>query len=118
MMMMTFLMKFLSKKHFYRVLFFILYIGGNMQIDFSEISNKDNIIDIRSNFEFNKYNIPGSINIPRNELLRNPERYINKFDTYYFMCSKGHTSLSVSKILNALGYNTYSITGGIEKLFN
>ena len=50
--------------------------------------------------------------------VRNPERYINKFDTYYFMCSKGHTSSSVSKILNALGYNTYSITGGIEKLFN
>lgn len=116
--MMISLTNSLSKKHFYGVLFFILYIGGNMQIDFSEISNKDNIIDIRSSFEFNKYSVPGSTNIPRSELLRNPERYINKFTTYYFICSKGYTSLSVSKILNALGYNTYSITGGIVKLFN
>lgn len=114
-MMMIFLTSFLSKKHFYKVPFFIIYIGDVMQINFSEITDKSKIIDIRSRSEFNKYNIPGSINIPKNDLLRYPERYINKLETYYLVCSKGHTSLSVSKILNSLGYNCYSIIGDIEE---
>lgn len=106
-------MNSLSKKHFLKVLFFILYNGDIMQVNLNEI-NSNNIIDIRSEYEFNQKNISGSINIPKMNLLRNPEKYLNKFDTYYLVCSKGYTSLSVSKILNALGYNCYSINGGID----
>lgn len=88
-----------------------------MQIDINQVYDKSKIIDVRTSFEFNNYNIPESVNIPAMNLLKNPEEYMNKQYTYYLICSKGHTSLSISKILNALGYNCYSISGGIEKLY-
>ena len=87
-----------------------------MQVNINEVSDIGKIIDIRSELEFRKKNIPGIINISRNNLLRNPDKYMNQFDTYYLLCSKGHTSLSTCKILNALGYNCYSIIGGIDAL--
>lgn len=86
-----------------------------MQIKISEIENKDNIIDIRTSSEFNEFNIGGR-NITRINLLRNPEYYLNKNNTYYIVCNKGEVSLSCTKILNALGYNCYSVAGGIDDL--
>lgn len=76
------------------------------------------IIDIRDKREYNEYHYPGSINIPRIQLLSNPEFYLNKNEQYSLICDKGITSKSVSNILNSLGYNTISITGGIENLKN
>ena len=49
-------------------------------------------------------------------LLKNPEYYLDKNDTYYIVCNKGTVSLSCSRILNALGYNCYSVAGGIDDL--
>lgn len=86
-----------------------------MQINLNDTSKKNTLIDIRSEIEFNSYNIPGSINIPKMNLLNSPEVYLNKYDTYYLICSKGITSLSCANILNRLGYKCYSIEGGIEK---
>ena len=81
----------------------------------SGIKNKKNIIDIRTRFEFNEFNIGGR-NITRINLLRNPEYYLDKNNTYYIVCNKGTESLSCTKILNALGYNCYSVAGGIDDL--
>ena len=81
----------------------------------NEIKNKKNIIDIRTRFEFNEFNIGGR-NITRINLLRNPEYYLDKNNTYYIVCNKGTESLSCTKILNALGYNCYSVAGGIDDL--
>ena len=97
------------------MLFFIYYNGDVMQIKINEIKNKKNIIDIRTRFEFNEFNIGGR-NITRINLLRNPEYYLDKNNTYYIVCNKGTESLSCTKILNALGYNCYSVTGGIDDL--
>jgi len=97
------------------VLLFIYYNGDVMQIKISEIENKNNIIDIRTSAEFNEFNIGGR-NITRMNLLKNPEYYLDKNNTYYIVCNKGTVSLSCSKILNALGYNCYSVAGGIDDL--
>lgn len=86
-----------------------------MQIKISEIENKNNIIDIRTSTEFNEFNIGGR-NITRINLLRNPEYYLDKNNTYYIVCNKGTVSLSCSRLLNALGYNCYSVAGGIDDL--
>ena len=40
----------------------------------------------------------------------------SKNNTYYIVCNKGTESLSCTKILNALGYNCYSVAGGIDDL--
>lgn len=97
------------------MLLFIYYNGDVMQIKISEIENKNNIIDIRTSTEFNEFNIGGR-NITRMNLLKNPEYYLDKNNTYYIVCNKGVLSLSCSKILNALGYNCYSVAGGIDDL--
>jgi len=97
------------------VLLFIYYNGDVMQIKISEIENKNNIIDIRTSTEFNEFNIGGR-NITRMNLLKNPEYYLDKNNTYYIVCNKGTVSLSCSRLLNALGYNCYSVAGGIDDL--
>lgn len=97
------------------MLLFIYYNGDVMQIKISEIENKNNIIDIRTSTEFNEFNIGGR-NIPRMNLLKNPEYYLDKNNTYYIVCNKGTVSLSCSRLLNALGYNCYSVAGGIDDL--
>ena len=86
-----------------------------MQIKISEIENKSNIIDIRTSTEFNEFNIGGRNNTRMN-LLKNPEYYLDKNNTYYIVCNKGMVSLSCSRLLNALGYNCYSVAGGIDDL--
>ncbi len=97
------------------MLLFIYYNGDVMQIKISEIENKNNIIDIRTSTEFNEFNIGGR-NITRMNLLKNPEYYLDKNNTYYIVCNKGTVSLSCSRLLNALGYNCYSVAGGIDDL--
>lgn len=97
------------------MLLFIYYNGDVMQIKISEIENKNNIIDIRTSTEFNEFNIGGR-NITRMNLLKNPEYYLDKNNTYYIVCNKGTVSLYCSRLLNALGYNCYSVAGGIDDL--
>ena len=97
------------------MLLFIYYNGDVMKIKISEIENKNNIIDIRTSTEFNEFNIGGR-NITRMNLLKNPEYYLDKNNTYYIVCNKGTVSLSCSRLLNALGYNCYSVAGGIDDL--
>ena len=87
-----------------------------MEIDFENVYDKSKIIDVRSPLDFANNSIPFSINIPRIKLMSNPELYINKNEKYYLICDLGKVSLSCAKVLNALGYNCYSIKGGIEGL--
>ncbi len=86
-----------------------------MQVNYYDIVNKSNIIDIRIAKEFNEYNL-GFKNIPKFVLLRNPDKYLNKNDEYYLLCDSGKISLSCAMILNALGYHCYSITGGLDEI--
>ena len=107
-------MTFLNK---YRmVLFFILYYGDIMNVSFNNINKNSIIIDIRNSNYFNEKHIENSINIPKMNLLSNPSKYLNKHDIYYLVCDTGNVSTYTSKILNALGYQCYSIEGGIEKI--
>lgn len=86
-----------------------------MQISLNEITKESNIIDIRPSDEFGNFHYPGSINIPRLYLLKEPEKFLSKNKTYYLICEMGNVSLSCSKLLNALGYKCYSIIGGINE---
>lgn len=88
-----------------------------MEINYNEITNMGNIIDIRSALDYEEENIEGSINIPKMLLLSNHDKYLNKDDEFYLLCDKGTVSLPCAKILNALGYKCFSIKGGIENIF-
>lgn len=71
-----------------------------------------NIIDIRSNHEYNQGHIPTSINIAKTLLQTSPEKYLNKERTYYIYCQSGSTSTTLSEYLNSKGYKIVNITGG------
>lgn len=71
-----------------------------------------NIIDIRSNIEYQQGRIPTAKNINRILLSQNPEKYLNKTETYYIYCQAGHFSNTLVEQLKNKGYNTINIIGG------
>ena len=84
-------------------------------IEPSELKNINyKIIDIRDTSQYEINHIPNAINIPAQILTMEPEKYINKNETYYIYCQKGMTSLSTCKILTLKGYKIINIKGGYE----
>lgn len=76
--------------------------------------NNPIIIDIRYSYDYNKGNIPTSINIPYYHLERNYKHYLNQLDIYYLYCDLGDTSGELSEYLTQKNYNTVSILGGYK----
>lgn len=83
-------------------------------IEIEQLLKLDNpiIIDVRYAYDFNKGNIPTSINIPYYHLERNYKHYLNQIDIYYLYCDLGDRSGELSEYLNKKKYNTISILGG------
>ena len=77
------------------------------------IRNKRNmiIIDIQDKYEYSKWHLPNSVNIPYEELINNYRRYLNKNDVYYIYCKSGKLSKRLVVVLNYLGYNTIMLEG-------
>ncbi len=76
--------------------------------------NFSSIIDMRSIEKYNNNHIPGSINVPKLLLIQNPEKYMNKNQTYYLYCQNGQASYKVSEALNKKGYRIINVLGGYE----
>lgn len=74
-----------------------------------------NIIDIRDNYLYSLGSIPGSKNIPEQDLLYKLEYYLDKNNTYYLLCSNGRRSSRLANLLNNMGYKVYNIVGGYKK---
>ena len=81
--------------------------------DFNKLTNI-NIIDIRSVEKYNNNHIKGSINVPVNNLILKPEKYLAKDSIYYIYCQKGVQSKKICILLNKMGYNVINIEGGYE----
>ena len=73
---------------------------------------KLNIIDIRNHYDYISGKIPTAINIDKYKLLSNPEKILNKQETYYIYCHSGTSSNYIVSKLNSLGYHTVNIIGG------
>lgn len=67
------------------------------------------LIDVRSKYEYIKKNIPGSINIPYEELIFNHNKYLNKNEKYFLICSGGVKSKKATNILSVYGYDVTNI---------
>lgn len=73
------------------------------------------IIDIRSIENYNNNHILNSRNIPINNLLLEPSKYLNKLSYYCLYCKKGKDSIKLGQILSNQGYKIYSLDGGYEE---
>jgi rhodanese-related sulfurtransferase len=79
------------------------------------------LIDLRSPDEFSSFNIPGSINVPYNELLSSdPGNYLNDRNIRYIFYSNGdlnsNYALVIAKGLNHK--NIFAMKGGLNEWFN
>ncbi len=71
------------------------------------------IIDLREQYEYDKGHIPGSINIPYEELDKYKDR-LNRRQQLIFYCDRGHISLLAARDLMKYGYNIKSLYGGLR----
>jgi len=67
------------------------------------------LIDVRPKYEYIKKNIPESINIPYEELIFNHNKYLNKNEKYFLICSGGVKSKKATNILSVYGYDVTNI---------
>ena len=81
--------------------------------DLKKIINP-NLIDIRSMEKYNNNHILNAKNIPLEQLLIKPEKYLNKEIKYYIYCQKGIQSRKLCIILINKGYNVVNVSGGYE----
>ncbi|MGF3112058.1 rhodanese-like domain-containing protein [Facklamia sp. P12950] len=70
-----------------------------------------NIIDVRGEAEFQEGHIPGSKNIPLNQL---PNEYtsLNQDKEYYLVCHSGGRSKRASQFLSKMDYQVTNVTPG------
>lgn len=85
------------------------------EIDFEELKykNRDDfvIIDIRDAVSFEYGHIPGSINIPQNEVVERVKKF-NEKKELYICCKSGLLSEEVAEELNNAGFKAYNLKGG------
>lgn len=70
------------------------------------------IIDIRSKYKYSLGHIPNAKNVLIDDLLDEPEKYLNYDDTYYLYCEYGAISNRAATTLSRLGYHAYSVKDG------
>lgn len=73
-----------------------------------------NLIDIRSIEKYNNKHIFNAKNIPTEQLLLYPNKYLDIEEKYYIYCQKGIQSKKICQILKNKGYNVINIIGGYE----
>ena len=72
------------------------------------------VIDIRPEHEFVRGNIPNSVNIAEDELLKRIEKF-DKSDEICLVCATGNKTEYLSEELESSGYeNVYNLKGGYE----
>jgi len=79
------------------------------------------IIDLRTPEEFGKMNIPGSINIPFNQLLNHdPGTFLNNGEIRNIFYSNGDVNSNYALVISrGLNYkNSYVMKGGLNEWFN
>ena len=73
------------------------------------------VIDVRSAEEYATAHIPGSRNIPLNDLTA---RLTDVFGTtVHVVCGSGKRSSQVARMLNERGYSTLNVAGGITEWY-
>lgn len=69
-----------------------------------------NIIDVREPFEFKQGHIPGSINIPLDNIKNVQDNFKNNV---YVVCHSGHRSNVATKYLIKKGIHAFSLKDGL-----
>lgn len=63
------------------------------------------LIDVRNPLDYASNHDPRSINIYADKLIMNHNKFLNKKDTYFIICTRGFLSKKVVRTLSYYGYN-------------
>ena len=77
-------------------------------------TKKECIIDIEKKAFVAKSNPYALINIPYEDLVGFPEKFLKKDENYYLICRDGLGAYRAAFILKMAGYTAYAIKGGYE----
>jgi rhodanese-related sulfurtransferase len=80
--------------------------------DLGTVLDKINLIDIREAFEYRTGHLPGAKNIPMEDLLYEPEEFMNKDKEYHLICRSGRRSLMACNELVKKGYKVTNVAEG------
>lgn len=74
------------------------------------------IIDVRDEKEFNNYHLKGAVNIVFNEFMKmkDYDMYLIREKPIVIYCENGGRSLYAVAKLTTMGYDAYSLSGGIR----
>ena len=81
----------------------------------AEIWPAATVVDVRSREEHSTAFIPGSLNIPLDELGSRLADLPNA--TLYLLCGSGKRSSQAARMLNDRGYTTVNVAGGITEWY-
>jgi phage shock protein E len=99
-------------KNIYMLNFLKKLLGGGPSADFAQlVSSGAKIIDVRTPGEYQNGHIPGSINIPLNE-LPGKLKQLNKSTPIITCCASGMRSGSAKRMLLANGFAEVHNGGG------
>jgi NADPH-dependent 2,4-dienoyl-CoA reductase/sulfur reductase-like enzyme/rhodanese-related sulfurtransferase len=85
--------------------------------EFPDRVSNGTLLDVRSHKEFEKWSLPGAINIPLRE-LRSRLHELQKDQPVYIYCRVGFRSYLAYRILLQKGFESISILAGGSKTFN
>ena len=81
--------------------------------DVKDIHPRTHVIDVRESYELkDDGKIPGAVNVPMNQLLQKPEKYLKGDEPYYIFCKSGMRSTRTVKALTKKDFNVVNLKGG------
>lgn len=81
--------------------------------DMDNLLGSVELIDIREPYEYKSGTLKTAKNIPMDQLINSPDKYLNKDKTYYIMCQSGGRSSRTCSILTKQGYDVVNVSGGV-----
>lgn len=75
------------------------------------------LLDVRTPQEYREGHIPGSINIPLQQLDKVIDAYENKAAPLFVYCRSGARSRQAAAVLQSMGYTNVTNIGGIAAYF-
>ena len=73
------------------------------------------LVDVRETEEYREYHFPGARNLPYDS-MEVWSRKIPKYKAMILYCEYGSTSLLAARRLEKLGFEVYTVVGGIEAM--
>lgn len=81
--------------------------------DIDPLVGKVELIDIREPYEYQAGTLKTAKNVPMNELMANPDKYMKKDKTYYLFCLSGSRSQFACRKLSIAGFDVINMLGGM-----